>query len=185
MKPRKKICTKCGRKLWLKDFYMAGNGYHSAHCKECQKADKREKYAQTSKVPDGIIFRHGRLVEHKGMSVKIYWSSAMIEEFKRKYPFMKNDDLAGIFGVSVRTVTRKARELGVCKNEEWLHRMWDGHRKMALLAANCMHNPGAFKKGQHSYPAGEFKPGHKESEETKRKRIASLKLAWERRKRVV
>ena len=39
-----------------------------------------------------------------------------------------------------------------------------------------------FKMVGHSNPAGEFKPGHVESPETKAKRSESLKYVWKVRK---
>jgi len=51
---------------------------------------------------------------------------------------------------------------------------------MAQSAAKRMGHPNAWKKDQRANPDGEFKPGHKESAETKARRIESIKK-WNRR----
>ena len=65
MKHRKKVCTHCGRKLWLREFYVSKRGWTASWCKDCTKANKRDWYARTRKVPDGL--RHdsetGRITE--------------------------------------------------------------------------------------------------------------------------
>ena len=54
VKRRKKICPKCGRKLWLRDFYKTANGRVSSACKECTRQDKRDEYARNRKVPNRL-----------------------------------------------------------------------------------------------------------------------------------
>lgn len=44
----------------------------------------------------------------------------MLSDLKRHYPTTKNKELAELLGVSERTLVRKARELGIGKNPEWL-----------------------------------------------------------------
>jgi hypothetical protein len=51
---------------------------------------------------------------------------------------------------------------------------------MAHAASRLKGNPGAFQKGEHRNPAGEFKSGHRLPEEQQRKRSESMKQ-WHRR----
>lgn len=180
-KKRKKVCPRCGKKLWLRDFYRNGDGSLSSWCKECQKRNKRDYYHKNRKVPDGI--RHdtkGRLYEHKGLSRKIYWNRRMLDDLIRLYATTKNEDLADIFGVSQRTVIRKARELGLQKDPLWQHDNSIRHLKIAQLE-NMVHGvKSPFQKGVHYSPETEFRPGHQESQEVKEKRIASVKR-WYRK----
>ncbi len=176
-KKRKNVCPHCGRKLWLKDFYHYSNGTRSSWCKECQKQNKRDWYNKTRKVPDGIRIDPvtGRKIEHRGLARRIFWDRRMLDDLKRMYATTKNEDLVDIIGVSLRTLIRKARELGLEKDAEWQHNNVMRHQKMASFEARRLGYPGHFKKGEHICQEKEFKPGHIESEETKSKRVASLK----------
>ena len=128
-------------------------------------------------VREGTFYseKHGRIVVHHGCSVRIFWSKDMLDYLKQNYATTLNEELAGCLGVSQRTLIRKARELGLEKDNDWLHRIWEERRLLATSTANRKGNPGAFKKGVRYNPGGEFKKGHVESEETKAKRIAAVK----------
>ena len=180
-KKRKKVCPCCGRKLWLRDFYRNSDGSVSSWCKDCTKQNKRDWYQKNHKVPDGI--RHdssGRLIEHKGLSRTIYWNKRMLDDLKRLYATTKNEDLADILDVSMRTVIRKARELGLQKDTEWQHGNTMHHLKMMQLENKIHGIKSSFLKGVRHSPDTEFKPGHQETQEVKSKRIASLK-EWYRK----
>lgn len=175
-KKRKKVCPCCGRKLWLRDFYRNSDSSVSSWCKDCTKQNKRDWYQKNHKVPDGI--RHdssGRLIEHNGLSRKIYWNKRMLDDLKRLYATTKNEDLADILGVSMRTVIRKARELGLQKDPEWQHGNTMRNLKMMQLENKLYGIKSPFKKGMHYSPDTEFKPGHQESPEIKAKRIERMK----------
>ena len=133
--------------------------------------------AKYEPVKEGTYYsvKHGRIVVHHGCSVRIYWSKDMLDYLKQHYATTLNEELAGCLGVSVRTMKRKAKELGLEKDSGWLRGVYDERRRMAMSAWKRKGKPGAFKKGVRSSPATEFKKGHTESEETKAKRIASLK----------
>ena len=120
--PRKKVCTKCGRRLWLRDFY-AEKGRRRSWCKECDKQRSRERYS-SSKVQDGIQFRDatGRIEEHSGTCWRIVWSERMIYELKRYYPNTANEELADLLNVSKSTLYRKAKELGLKKDKEFMRK---------------------------------------------------------------
>ena len=118
-------------------------------------------------VRQGVYFhpKLGRIVNHQGHSTTIFWNSAMLDYLKRNFPRTLNDDLAEWLGVSKRTVCRKARELGLQKDKEWLAAIWEERRKMAHMVSRSKGYPGGFRKGEHPYTEGEFKPGHRLTEE--------------------
>lgn len=87
----------------------------------------------------------------------------MLDDLRSMYPTTLNEDMAHIVGVSVRTMIRKARELGLRKNTEWLLGVWD-ERRMVAHCVNKVHgNRGMFKKGCHASPATEFKKGRRKN----------------------
>lgn len=156
---RKKVCPHCGRKLWLRDFYPSSNGGHSSWCKDCQKRQKKDRYEKTRKVPDGvrICLETGRVFEHKGLSKRIFWNKQMTDDLKRLFATTKNEDLAEIIGVSPRTLIRKARQLGLTKDQQWQHNNVMSHLKMAAFESRRLGYPGHIKKGEHRSPETEFK----------------------------
>lgn len=126
--------------------------------------------------PDGIRvdLQTGRKTIKHGYSVAIYWTPDMLRQMRELYPVTLNEELAGILGVSHRTLTRKARQLGIQKDPTWLRGIWEERRRMAQMMSRALGYPGKFQKGRRAYPDGEFKKGHQESPETKEKRKASL-----------
>ena len=182
VKKRKKVCSHCGRKLWLRDFYPKKGGGVSSWCKECEKQNKREWYERLHRVPDGIRQdpRTGRLIQYEGLAHRIFWNKWMLDTLKRLFATTKNEDLKEIIGVSERTLIRKARELGLQKNREWQHANSMNHLRMANLKNKISGVKSPFKKGVHYCPENEFKPGHTETPEAKAKRIAALKEWYKR-----
>ena len=89
----------------------------------------------------GLAFK----TENGGIS--IVWSPDMISLMKREYPFTLNDEMAGMLGVSKRTVIKKAKELGLVKDRDWLMSIWKERCFMAHCEAKRMGYPGCFKKG--------------------------------------
>lgn len=159
VKRRKKICPKCGRKLWLRDFYKTANGWVSSVCKECTRQEKRDEYARNRKVPNRLYQDPvtGRLMEHKDRSTKIHWSPYMIERLANKYATTKNEDLAIDLNVSPRTVIRKARELGLEKDRGWMQAHARKNCQTMRILNKCCGNSGQIKKGEHKSPKTEFK----------------------------
>lgn len=149
IKRRKKVCPKCGRKLWLRDFYKRANGMLFTECKECSREYKRESYRKSRKVVDGIYYHksYGRIMIHEGSSTRIFWSPSMTSYLQKHFPTTKNQELAEALGVSPRTMIRKARELGLEKNPQWLQGVWDDHRLMAHVESKRKGYPGTFKPG--------------------------------------
>lgn len=114
------------------------------------------------------------------------WTPQMIKTLTDFFPHMFNKPLGKWLGVSQRTMLRKARELGLEKRDGFLE---DRRKEIQRMAGEALRARGDregtwFKKGVRYNPDGEFKPGHKESEETKAKRIASLKETHQRKKKL-
>ena len=126
---------------------------------------------------DGIIYHqhYGRLMEHKGYALRIYWSASMTDYLRRHFPTMLNEELAGCLGVSVRTVIRKARKMNLEKDPTWLLQVWNERRMMAHIINRRNVNAGNIRKGEHRNRDGEFKKGRKPSAEEIAKRRESMK----------
>ena len=93
-------------------------GGRKPRCKACHKAKHYGRY------PKGEIVRvGGRLVIQQGGLGKIYWTGNMLSDLKRHFPTTGNIELAELLGVSRRTLSRKATELGLTKDKEYLSRI--------------------------------------------------------------
>ena len=146
-----KTCSRCGQAKDSTEYYASGTGKYGlfSFCKECYKAAKRETYARLHKKPDGIRYdSNGRKLMHRGYGCRIYWDGNMLSMLRRHYPTTTNKELADILGVGARTIVRKARELGLKKDEPWQKKM---RREYALVA-----NVASVRSGK----GGWFKPGH-------------------------
>lgn len=153
---RKKICCQCGRKLWLRDFYRLANGERWGACKECQRKQKNDWYKANRKKPDGVFYdtKEARLMEHRGASKRIYWTGDMLSLLRRYFPNTKTEEVAEMIGVSHRTVIRKARELGIEKDADFLLRVWDENRLLAHVSNKTNGNSGMIKKGHTPWNKG-------------------------------
>lgn len=147
MPPRKKTCPKCGQKLWLREFYRNHrDGSRYPYCKECTRAENRECYRRNRKKPEGVFLHesYGRLMEHRGLATSIYWTGDMLSILRRFYSNTKNEELVGMLGVSRRTLIRKAREMGLAKDKDFMERTWAENRLMASVAVR-MFSPESRK----------------------------------------
>lgn len=126
--------------------------------------------------PEGLYHDSdtGRTWEHKGYATRIHWNGNMLTFLRRHFPTTLNDELADCLGVSKRTMIRKARELGLEKDPEWLAAVWEERRRWAQIESRRRGYPGGFKKGEHANPAGEFKSGE-QSDEMRRKQSEGMK----------
>lgn len=113
------------------------------------------------KKPDGVFWHqsYGRVMEHKGRSTHIFWNGDMLRDLRRHYPRMLNEEVAGMLGVSVRTMVRKARKMGLKKDPAWLAIIWEERRLWAQIASRRKGYPGAFRKGGTAGAEFRFKPG--------------------------
>lgn len=111
------ICCICGKDLPEESFYPSElKGHRKPRCKDCHKARKR----RLNKLSEGIVQRGTHLIIRKDGISRIYWSGNMLSELKRYYPTTKNAELADYFGVSQRTINRKAAELGLTKSKQFI-----------------------------------------------------------------
>lgn len=95
--------------------------------------------------PDGLSRdENGRIWNHQRYSKSIYWTGQMLSDLKRFYPTTLNAELAEILMVSQRTLVRKARELGLEKDQEWLRKIWEEHRMLACAKSKQLGYPGTF-----------------------------------------
>lgn len=186
---RKKTCTKCGQYLYLRDFYHFGrsknhpDGY-DCRCKQCRRKEKNDEYARNRKVPDGLRMNaEGRVVEKKGASSRLYWPPMKVQDFKREFPYNTNEDLAIDFECSVRTIVRRARELGLEKDPEWLTHKWNKNRRMAHFMNKLESTPKAdLTNFLEAGKQHRFQPGH-EPHGTPEERSERMKRAWQTRRR--
>ena len=63
----------------------------------------------------------GRIVHVAGRSRSVFWSKQMEDELRRIFPRSFNAELCEYFGLSQRTILRKARQMGLQKDPEWQH----------------------------------------------------------------
>ena len=111
------ICCICGQDLPKESFYPSEfRGNRKPRCKECHKARKKK----LNKLSEGVVQKGNHLILRKDGISRIYWSGNMISELKRYYPTTKNSELADYFGVSQRTINRKAAELGLTKSKQFI-----------------------------------------------------------------
>lgn len=161
----------------------------------CKELDilRREFPKRTNAEMTKLIKRSQQAITQKastlGLKKERYgteWTPQMLKLLRDFYPRMFNEALAKWLQVSPRTLIRKARELGIEKEPGFLEkRRADISRKAGEALRRRGDLEGTwFKKGIRHNPDGEFKPGHKESPETKAKRAAAVKAAWDRKKKL-
>jgi hypothetical protein len=126
---------------------------------------------------DGVFLdlRTGKMYEHRGYARRIFWNRQMLDDLKRMFPTTLNDELAGCLGVSPRTLVRKARELGLEKDPEWLRSVWEERRQLAHAESRRKGHPGRFQKGRHYNPDGEFRPGHRLTDEQRQRQADGIR----------
>lgn len=101
--------------------------------------------------------KKGRLMEIDGRARRIYWSGDMLSLLRREFPTTINEELAGMLGVSLRTIIRKARELGLTKDPKWLADVWNERRFWANAVAKKKGYPGCFQPGNQIGKEHRFK----------------------------
>lgn len=110
-------CSICKQDLPESAFYPS----ERSRCRECHKKKKRELHLAKVKPQFGVALNEkGQLINFQGHKKNIHWSGNMISQLKKYYPCTTNAELAELLNVSPRTVVRKARELGLAKDEDWM-----------------------------------------------------------------
>ena len=104
--------------------------------------------------------------------IKIEWTDLMIDILRRKFPTSYNRYIAIELGVSMRSAIRKARELGIDKEQKFLE-----YRRMEISAMAQTAKPENRNKGNkgwcvpnselHRFKTGNVSPMH--LPETRRK----------------
>ena len=104
---------------------------------------------------------------------KITWTPEMEDKVRREFPHRISIDICKEMGVSLRSIIRKARELGIDKEPGFLETNRKEIQSRATKGLKSTSKTGGrFRKGEHAGLEYEFKPGHKEDPETKERRLA-------------
>jgi hypothetical protein len=110
----------------------------------------------------------------------------MLVTLREYYPTMFNDALAKLLKVSVRSLQRKAKELGLEKVKDFNKvRAEDISRRLSdALKRSYAENghPCAFQKGVRNNPEGEFQKGHRFPDEIENERKDKIRRKFKRRK---
>lgn len=180
-KPKKRQCSVCGEVKPLGDFYTykyKGRTYTRGLCNACDLRKRRERYRE--KHPRGLTYDRdtGKLWLRKGRGRSLVWTAQMLSDLRRLFARTKNDELAGILGVGVRTMVRKARELGLEKDKEWLRTIWKENVRMGHMMSRAKGYPGRIMPGEHRNPEGEYKAGRVHSQEEWRKISEGNRRNW-------
>ena len=123
-------CSICKRDLPQETFYPSD----MHRCKECHKAEKRERHLAKTKPLYGVTRNEkGQLVSFQGRKKTIHWTGNMLSIMKRYYPVSTNAELSELLNVSVRTVVRKAKEMGLNKSQEWTNRIAKEHSLLGTV----------------------------------------------------
>ena len=111
------------------------------------------------------------------------WTPEKVAVFVEKYAETRDADLSAELGVSLRTIERKAKALGLKKSGDASQR-----GLMAIEYRRMMgEQVGGFKKGDgHKGTPGSFKKGHRFPEEIEAKRVKACQdRAWDERVRII
>lgn len=120
----------------------------------------------------------GKLMEYEGKAVRTFWSPAMLEILQRMFPTTYNEELAGVLGVQVRVMQRKARELGLKKDKDWVRAVHIECAKWGHTKSKQLGYPWSWKKMGRENPGTPYRKGRVVSEETKKKISDSCRRFW-------
>ena len=108
------------------------------------------------------------------MAFTTVWTDEKVSILIQYYHNTSNAEISAKTGVSERTIHRKAKELGLKKDEDYIRAV----SRAGLLEIDyqrlCGRRMGP-PKGKRCNPKGEFRKGHKEDLITRAIRIASLR----------
>lgn len=134
-------------------------------------------------IDSTTMSRYAKIYKLQGVSAKevhtIKWTDTMLSTLQRKFPTTFNRVLADELKVSIRTMIRKARELGIQKEDGFLDKRRAVITEMARVALprpsqqiidalKIAGTPYRFKKGENK----NFTIDYSKIWETRRKRIA-------------
>lgn len=162
-----------------REEYTLRNEYQSKTAEEIGVILHRSTEAVRMKIVRIGLRKDKDKVTNKRYTV---WTPQMLKTLTDFFPIMFNKPLADWLGVSKRTMLRKAKSLGLVKMDGFLDIRRKEISRLSGEAQRGKPKPQHYKKGVRNNPGGEFRPGHKESPETREKRIAAIKAAWVRKK---
>lgn len=115
------------------------------------------------------------------------WTPEKVAVLVEKYAETRNENLVAELGVSMRTIERKAKALGLKKSERFLR---DASQRglMEIEYRRMMgEQVGGFKKCDgHKGTSGSFKKGHRFTGEIEEKRVKACRdRAWDERVRLI
>lgn len=116
-----KTCRLCGCTK-PKEEFLEGRRI----CLSCSSAYRKQLYRERHPDrSDGVRYSKEaqQLVEYRNGYQRKYWNPQMIADFRKLYPVTRNEELASLFGVSCRTINRKAEELGLRKDIDWMRQI--------------------------------------------------------------
>lgn len=119
--PPYKTCRVCGHTKPKEDF-VEGRKVCLSCFSEYGRQQRRRRAPDRS---DGVRYSKAAqcIVEYRNGYQRKYWSPSMLSLLRRLYPTTKNQELASLFGISLRTLNRKASELELKKDDEWMKKM--------------------------------------------------------------
>lgn len=163
--------------LTCKDINFIRDNYQRMTAKEIANAIGRSESSVQKKLFDMRIIKKVKGVE---------WTPEMLKLLRDFFPIMFNDCLAKWLGVSVRTLVRKARELGLQKVPDFYERKRDAIRER-LMEGREKYGWGngvntRFKKGDPRICGKQFEKGHMPTEQTRAKMSEAMRKMWARRK---
>lgn len=132
-------CSTCKRELPEDAFYKSDK----YRCKECHRKQKKASYDKYH--PQVYVGEDGKLLKRSKGHPCIYWSGNMISELKRYYANTSNEELVELFGCSIRTIVRKARELGLNKSKEHMSYTAKQKSMLAVITKNKIREQKSIK----------------------------------------
>lgn len=117
---------------------------------------------------------------------QIIWDETKLRLMRDYFPTMLNYPLALWIGCSVRTLQRKAKELGISKVPDFNTVKADAISRIISDGVKKAYAEGRkktqFRKGVRNNPGGEFTEGHHYDMETEARRIERIRSAYRRKK---
>jgi len=110
----------------------------------------------------------------------------MLDILREYYPTMFNDALSRWLKVSVRSLQRKARELGLKKVDDFNRVRAEGISELLSISLKKAYSEGrmksGFKKGVRNNPDYEFQPGHRFEGRIEEERKEKIRRTLKKRK---
>lgn len=78
----------------------------------------------------------------------------MLSVLRRYFPNTRNEEVAEMLGVSPRTVVRKARELGIYKDADFVRKTWRENAMLANVKNRREGYKNLFQKGMIPWNKG-------------------------------